>query len=145
MAPPHSCQQMNRLTDKHAHRTHARSQPGDTYKHTRSHTSTQSHMWPHPRAHGYAHINHKDQAVTHVRTSGQRTHSLLIWGRHGEIEARVRSWIRSWTIPQHSGVGQPPAASPRPACTNISFSLPHPFQGVSGHLRLLLSPCKPQI
>lgn len=154
MAPPHSYRQMNRLTDRHAHRpggprhalTYAWSQPGDTYKHTRSHTPTQSHMWPHPHAHGYIHINHKRQATTHIHTSGQCTHSLLIWERLGETEAKGgMNVLLGLAEPQLSSSGQPAASSPRPAHTDISFSLPHPFQGVSGHLRPLLSPCKPKI
>lgn len=54
-------------------------------------------------------------------------------------------WVQHWAEPQLSSSEQPAASSPRPAHIDISFSLPHPFQGVSGHLRPLLSPCKPQI
>lgn len=96
MAPPHSYRQMNRLTDRHAHRpggsrhalTYAWSQPGDTYKHTRSHTPTQSHMWPHPHAHGYIHIN-LQMTSNHTHSHLRTVHTLTLdlgktWGNRGK-------------------------------------------------------------
>lgn len=143
--PHHSCQQMSRLTDKHAHRTHARSQHGDTYKHMRSHTSTQSHMWCHPRAHGYIHINHKDQTVTHIPTSGQCTHSPLIWESLGETEARggksVALGTRAEQSPSTAVMGSLQLLlQDQLALTPLSPSLilSRGFLVISGH-------CKPQI
>lgn len=97
-------------------------------------------MWAHPRVHSNIHINHKDQDVTQVPTSGQCTHSLLIWGRLREIEARggknVQPWVQSSAEPSTAVSGSHQLLlQDQLALTSLSPSLilSRGFLVISGH------------